>query len=82
MLAENLQHWAERERLEGERIGIQKGERIGMQKGERIGMQKTAQATARNLIALGMLNDGQIAQATGLSIAQVEALRGTTDDVR
>jgi predicted transposase YdaD len=54
---------------------MQKGERIGMQKGERIGMQKTAQATARNLIALGMLNDGQIAQATGLSVAQVEALR-------
>ncbi|NEV65449.1 hypothetical protein, partial [Thiorhodococcus minor] len=71
--------WAERERLEGrqegERIGIQKGR----QEGEQIGMQKgrleTAQATARNLIALGMLNDGQIAQATGLSIVQVEALR-------
>ncbi|MEA1053764.1 hypothetical protein U5801_28730, partial [Lamprobacter modestohalophilus] len=55
----------------GERIGIQKGERIGIQKGER----EKAQATARNLIALGMLNDGQIAQATGLSVAQVEALR-------
>ncbi|MBK1618605.1 transposase [Lamprobacter modestohalophilus] len=74
MLAENLQHWAERERLEGERIGIQKGERIGIQKGER----EKAQATARNLIALGMLTDGQIAQATGLSIAQVEALRTET----
>ncbi|MCF8003474.1 MAG: Rpn family recombination-promoting nuclease/putative transposase [Chromatiaceae bacterium] len=79
MLAENLQHWAERERLEGELIGIQKGERIGIQKGERIGIQKgereKAQATARNLITLGMLTDGQIAQATGLNIAQVEALR-------
>jgi predicted transposase YdaD len=63
MLAENLQHWAERERLEGERIGILRGR------------LETAQATARNLIALGMLNDGQIAQATGLSVAQVEALR-------
>ncbi|MEA1050409.1 Rpn family recombination-promoting nuclease/putative transposase [Lamprobacter modestohalophilus] len=79
MLAENLESWAQRERregrLEGERIGIQKGERIGIQKGERIGMKKTAQATARNRIALGMLNDGQIAQVTGLSVAQVEALR-------
>ncbi|MCF7994745.1 MAG: Rpn family recombination-promoting nuclease/putative transposase [Chromatiaceae bacterium] len=78
MLAENLESWVQRERdqgrLEGKRIGIQEGERIGIQKGERIGMRKTAQATARNLIALGMLNDGQIAQATGLSIAQVEAL--------
>jgi predicted transposase/invertase (TIGR01784 family) len=67
MLAENLETWAQRERQEGERIGIQKGERIGM--------QKTAQTTARNLIALNMLTDGQIAQATGLSVAQVEALR-------
>ncbi|WP_242513264.1 hypothetical protein [Halochromatium salexigens] len=53
-------------RLEGEQIGMQKGEQIGMQKGEQIGMQKgrleTAQATARNLIALGLLNDAQIAR--------------------
>ncbi|MBK1618598.1 hypothetical protein CKO42_09130 [Lamprobacter modestohalophilus] len=63
MLAENLESWAQRERREG---------RL---EGERIGMKKTAQDTARNLIALGMLNDGQIAQATGLSVAQVEALR-------
>jgi predicted transposase/invertase (TIGR01784 family) len=55
--------------------GRQEGERIGIQKGEQIGIQKTAQATARNLIALGMLTDGQIAQATDLSVAQVEALR-------
>jgi hypothetical protein len=39
------------------------------------GRLETAQATARNLIALGMLTDGQIAEATGLSIAQVEAMR-------
>ncbi|MBK5939821.1 Rpn family recombination-promoting nuclease/putative transposase [Halochromatium roseum] len=71
MLAENLQHWAERERLEGERIGILRGRQQGRQEGR----LETAQATARNLIALGMLNDGQIAQATGLSVAQVEALR-------
>ncbi|MEA3644359.1 MAG: hypothetical protein VBE63_31210, partial [Lamprobacter sp.] len=70
-LAENLETWAQRERQEGR----QEGERIGIQKGERIGIQKTAQATARNLIALGMLTDRQIAQVTGLSVAQVEALR-------
>ena len=71
MLAENLQHWAERERQEGR----QEGERIGMQRGRQAGRLETAQATARNLIALGLLNDAQIAQATGLSMAQVEALR-------
>ncbi|MBK5929076.1 Rpn family recombination-promoting nuclease/putative transposase [Halochromatium salexigens] len=75
MLAENLETWAQRERQEGRLEGRQEGEQIGMQKGEQIGMQKTAQATARNLIALGLLNDAQIAQATGLSMAQVEALR-------
>ena len=66
-------------REEGERLGIQKGERLGLQKGEQLGMQKgrlaAAQDTARNLLALGVLSDGQIAQATGLSVAQVEALR-------
>ncbi|MBK5929080.1 hypothetical protein CCR82_00615 [Halochromatium salexigens] len=75
MLAENLQHWAERERQEGERIGLQRGRLEGRQEGRLEGRQETAQATARNLIALGLLNDAQIAQATGLSMAQVEALR-------
>ena len=58
-------------REEGERLGIQKGEQLGMQKGR----LEAAQDTARNLLALGVLSDGQIAQATGLRVAQVEALR-------
>ena len=62
-------------REEGERLGIQKGERLGMQKSRQEGRLEAAQDTARNLIALGVLSDGQIAQATGLSVAQVEALR-------
>jgi predicted transposase/invertase (TIGR01784 family) len=66
MLAENLESWAQRERQEG-RL---EGEQIGRQKGR----LETAQATARNLIALGLLADGQIAQTTGLSVAQVEFL--------
>ena len=49
----------------------EEGERLGMQKGR----LAAAQDTARNLIALGVLSDGQIAQATGLRVAQVEALR-------
>jgi predicted transposase/invertase (TIGR01784 family) len=63
MLAENLENWAKREREEGERIGMQKGR------------LEAAQETARNLLKLGVLSDGQIAQATGLTLAQVEALR-------
>ncbi|NEV65305.1 hypothetical protein G3446_26335 [Thiorhodococcus minor] len=72
----------------GERIGVEKGERIGIEKGERIGIEKgreegrleTAQETARNLIALGTMTESQIAQVTGLSVAQVEALRASDPD--
>ncbi|NEX23850.1 hypothetical protein G3480_26970 [Thiorhodococcus mannitoliphagus] len=67
MLAENLENWAKREReegrLEGQQIGIQKGR------------LEAAQNTARHLIKLGVLTDGQVAQATGRTVAQVEALR-------
>jgi predicted transposase/invertase (TIGR01784 family) len=51
--------------------GFHAGEQIGMQKGR----LDAAQDTARNLIQLGVLSDGQIAQATGLTVDQVEALR-------
>ncbi|NEV65307.1 Rpn family recombination-promoting nuclease/putative transposase [Thiorhodococcus minor] len=39
------------------------------------GRQEAAQETARNLIRLGTISDTQIAQATGLTVEQVEALR-------
>jgi predicted transposase/invertase (TIGR01784 family) len=39
------------------------------------GREEGRRETARNLIALGALTDAQIAQATGLSVEQVEALR-------
>ncbi len=45
------------------------------EEGREEGRQEATQDTARNLITLGVLSDGQIAQATGLSVAQVEALR-------
>ncbi|MBK5964453.1 hypothetical protein CCR95_10245 [Thiocystis minor] len=74
-----LKEAREEGREEGERLGMQKGEQLGMQKGEQLGMQKgrlaATQDTARNLIALGVLSDWQIAQATGLSVVQIEALR-------
>jgi predicted transposase YdaD len=39
------------------------------------GRLEAAEETARNLLKLGVLSDGQIAQATGLTLAQIEALR-------
>ncbi|WP_048306585.1 hypothetical protein [Halomonas sp. PR-M31] len=58
MLAENLENWAKKERQEGEQLGT----------------EKTKRATARNLIKLGVLSDEQIAEATGLTVAEVRAL--------
>ena len=59
----------------GERIGIEKGERIGIEKGERIGINKKAQETARNLLSIGLLTNEQIAQATGLTLKEIQKLQ-------
>ena len=75
MLAENLEHWARREREAGHLEGRLEGEQIGIEKGEYIGAEKTRLETARNLLKLGVLSDAQIAQVTGLSGEQVRALR-------
>ncbi|WP_163649494.1 hypothetical protein [Modicisalibacter sp. 'Wilcox'] len=58
MLAENLENWAQKERQEGEQVGV----------------EKTKRATAQNLIKLGVLSDEQIAEATALPLAKVQAL--------
>jgi predicted transposase/invertase (TIGR01784 family) len=60
----------EKGRQEGEQIGIQKGEQIGMEKGRK-------EASRRFAVQLFGLNlgDAQIAAMTGLSEAEVAALR-------
>ena len=58
-------------REEGEQIGMRKGRQEGEQIGMRKGRLEAAQETARNLLQLGVLNEHQIAQATGLSVEQV-----------
>ncbi|GAA0698366.1 hypothetical protein [Vreelandella titanicae] len=63
MLAENLENWAQQERQEGEKLGIEKGEKLGVEK------------TARNLLKLGVLSVEQIAEATGLVLKDVVKLR-------
>ncbi len=52
-------------------------ERIGIQKGERIGVRKGKKETAENLLAMGLLNSGQIAQATGLTLEEIQKLKKT-----
>jgi predicted transposase YdaD len=42
------------------------------------GRQEAKRETARNLISMNILTDAQIAQASGLSEAEVQALRSET----
>ena len=80
---EEARYWAEaREKalhdeaallMEAREEGRQEGEQVGLQKGR----QEAARETAGHLIELGLLNDVQIAQATGLSLVQIEALRAS-----
>jgi len=75
MLAERIkkwpEQWEERGRQIGEKLGIEKGEKLGIEKGEKLGIEKTA----RNLLKLGVLNDEQIAEATGLEVDEIAKLR-------
>jgi predicted transposase YdaD len=63
MLADNLENLAKKERLEGMLAGRQEGEHM------------KAEQIARNLIAMGLLTDAQIATASGLSDNEVKVFR-------
>jgi predicted transposase/invertase (TIGR01784 family) len=56
---------------DAKREGLQEGEQLGIEKGEKQGIEKTA----RNLLKLGVLNDEQIAEATGLAVDEIAELR-------
>ncbi|MYL22829.1 Rpn family recombination-promoting nuclease/putative transposase [Halomonas alkaliantarctica] len=58
-------------RREGEKLGIEKGEKLGIEKGRL--------EVARRLISMHLLDDAQIAAASGLTESDVKALR---DEVR
>ena len=64
-------------RSEGEAVGLKKGEAVGLKKGEAVGFKKGAtqekREIAKNLKALN-LTKKQIAEATGLSAAEIEKL--------
>ena len=63
MLAENLQGWAEKERQKGRLEGRQEG------------CQEALRLATMNLLKLGLLTDEQIADSTGLSLAEVGVLQ-------
>ena len=70
MLAENLENLVKKERQTGDKLGIEKG---------RQGAEQRAMAekreTVRNLLSFGVLNDEQIAEATGMAVDEIAQLR-------
>lgn len=68
MIAENLQNWVKREELVI-------SEQRGMEKGIETGITRKACEVARKLIALGTMDDGQIASISGLTEEDVRGLR-------
>ena len=64
-------------RSEGEAAGLKKGEAAGLKKGEAVGLKKgeaqKQREIAKNLKALNLTKE-QIAEATGLSAAEIEKL--------
>ncbi|NYS59731.1 Rpn family recombination-promoting nuclease/putative transposase [Vreelandella salicampi] len=49
--------------------------REGLQEGEQLGIEKNKRETAHNLLKLGVLNDEQIAEVTGLAVDEIAKLR-------
>ena len=64
-------------RSEGEAVGLKKGEAVGLKKGEAVGLKKgeaqKQREIAKNLKALNLTKE-QIAEATGLSAAEIDKL--------
>ena len=58
-----------------ERKGIEKGIQLGRTEGIQLGEAKGIASTARNLLRMG-LEVSKISEATGLSLDEIEALRG------
>ena len=58
---------------EGLQRGLKRGRAEGLQRGLQKGLQKGIRTTAKNFLALGLPIE-KIAQATGLSIEEIEKL--------
>ena len=63
----------ERGKAEGKSLGLAEGKSLGLAEGEARGSRQKALETAKNLLHFGLSREN-IAQATGLSRAEVEAL--------
>ena len=61
-------------RLDALEEGRKEGEKRGREEGRAEGREEKALETARNMLAMGLGTHEQIAQATGLPLADVEQL--------
>ena len=61
------------------RNGIKYARLDALEEGRDEGRRETRLETARNLLAMGLLSHEQIAQATGLPLADVEQLAGQSE---
>ena len=61
-------------RNEGIKLGRDEGLKLGRDEGLKLGWDKAIFSTARQLLRMGDLTLKQIAQATGLSVADLEAM--------
>lgn len=57
--------------------GIERGMERGMERGVDLGRAEMARDAARRLLGIGGLSREQIAEATGLSLAEVESIAAT-----
>jgi predicted transposase/invertase (TIGR01784 family) len=55
-----------------EKRGLEKGRQEGLEQGMKKGEQEKALKTAKNLLSMGVLTPEQIAQATGLSMKEIQ----------
>ena len=60
-------------RYDGRKVGVAEGKSFGLVEGEAHGSRQKALETAKNLLQFGLSRE-KIAQATGLTQAEVEAI--------
>jgi flagellar biosynthesis/type III secretory pathway protein FliH len=77
MLAERIETWFEEAGRKGLEQGLQRGLQQGLEQGRALGAEAAKRHAARNLLALGLLTDAQIAAAVELPVEDVRALRDT-----
>ncbi|MBO7683650.1 MAG: hypothetical protein J6T51_02870 [Kiritimatiellae bacterium] len=77
IMCKAVEEFAERRAAEAKAEGIAEGERKGERKGKREGKREGMLTMAKRLLANGKLMLKEIAECTGLSLAQVKKLQAS-----